>query len=451
MQNFNEVQKLVYSIKSCKNVGYDEHISKVRDYYDKKQTPHVQSLLHHYLPKTASEMLPSVYNIIEKGAELDANSYRVNPTRELLNSDSLNQQFQELLKKWPLETVIHETERRLMACKTIFLRLNWPQSLAQEMGKKAKPEIRILYPDKVHVLEDPRAPDSVQAAKVVIVDISDKRNAKYEVWEREGQKVWFTVFTDKEKATPRTEWVGRCMPFVVFQAGLAQESVYLDRDRDLVNTQDSINVELSDRDWGQKYVGHPMLVHIGGNAKSQKLSVGANVVNPIEHGQDVKAIKLDVTDDALKHIEQKVKMQGIERRQSVDAWSTERNVPLSGISREIANIGSNEKRLEHQKFYRIVETEQLLPLILELSQIYDGFPSVSEPKFSVKYNREKVYEDPTAKTNRVAVMQDKGWISPAVAAVMNGLYNDKEEAVRAGVSDEIEKMIGGTGSMKVTE
>ena len=451
MQNFKEVQDVVMNIRNLKNVGYDEHISKLRDYYEKNQAPHVKGLLHKFFPATAPEMMPSVYNIIEKAAELDANSYRLPPSRELLNPSELNDNFQELLKKWPLESIMHETERRLMACKTMFLRLNWPSSLAEEMGRDPKPEITILYPDKVHVLADERAPSDIQAARVVIVDISTRRNRKYELWERIGREIYFSVFTDDKAPTQKTKWAGSCMPFVAFQAGLAQDSVYLDRDRDIVNTQEAINMELSDRDWSQKYVSHPMLVHVGGNAKGQKLRMGSNIIQPINIGEDLKAIKLDVVDDSLKQIEHKVKMAGIERRQTVDAWSTDRKTPLSGISREITNIGSNEKRLEHQKYYREVEKEQLLPLILEISHLYAGFPKVENPEFLIKFNREKVYEDPTAKTNRVAVMQDKGWISPATAAVMSGLYSSKEEAVNAGVSDEIEKMIGGTGSMRVTE
>lgn len=452
LDNWDSVKEFIGELKGLKKAGYDEHIKKMRDFYEGNQTPYVRAELKRAFESSADKMPASVLNITRLDAELESTVYTNMPIRRVLTESEVEQEdFKALLKKWRLSAVMPELERRLMVSNTMFCRLSWDSKIANEMGVESFPEVTLFYPDEVYVKVNPRAPTDIRAALAVVVDISTEGKEGYEIWTRNGTDISVSTMWEGGEQIPPEKWECKFMPWVVFHPELSQKSLYLDIKRDRSGEQIDLNREFSDRNWRVQYQSHKQVIVLGGDPDDATFAVGPSLIANLSAGADVKVLDLTTNDTSLDDIQKVLKMHGVLNRHSPDAWNSDSTAPLSGVSRLIANEGSNQKRWERAEHYKMIEERYLLPLMCEVSAVYGmNVGKVNTREFEVQFQAPTVIEAPLAKVNKNAVEQDKGWKTKARAATDAGAYASIEEAVSKGVADEFQEATSqgaGTGSL----
>ncbi len=470
--NKRTMKELIQHARDYKPGGYDEHQGVMRDFYLGHQVPHLKARLKEHYRHTFGQMEPITVNVVRASSELNAQAYRQLPQRWLtvdgekpgevsLNDDTGEEttaapgeveraeRFQRLLELARLHLVIPEIERRLMATKTIFARLAYNDSGADQ-GRRPRYEITPFWPHQVHVIPNPEHPCELWAAHALIAEISAptgvKRTRWYEVWtRREPLGAWQVQHVNDEGLTrgPPREYELPQLPWVVFHDGLSTESIYQDVGRDLRDMQETINERLTDWAFGSKMQSHGERVFSGPGVdklKGTTLVGGPGIAITLPEGTDSKVLSYPYSLITLEGIEKMLRMYGVSERQSPDAWATEPGPPLSGVSRIVQNIPSDQKRAERIDLYRVVEETDLLP---QLARIADAFGDLGGPidgegvEYHARFTLPPVYEDPMAKQDRAFKALDKGVITEARAAVLADHYRTVEDAVKAGLSDTL--------------
>lgn len=454
LHNWKSVKEFIGDLKKEKPAGYDAHIEKMRDFYEGNQTPYVEAELRRAFQSSAEKMPASVLNLTRLDAELDAQAYKQEPIRRVLtDSETEQEDFKTLLKKWRLSAIMPELERRLMVANTMFCRLSWDNWITQNLGVESFPEIALFYPDKVHVKVNPRAPTDIRAALAVVVDISTETTEGYEIWTQKNGEILVSTMWDGGEQSPPEKWECNFLPWVVFHPEISQASLFLDVKRDRAGEQIDINREYSDRNWRVQYQSHKQVIVLGGDPDDATFAVGPSLIANLSAGADVKVLDLTTNDTSLDDLQKILKMHGTLNRHSPDSWNSDSTAPLSGVSRLIANQGANEKRWERSEHYKMIEERYLLPLMCEVSAVYgSNIGKVNTREFEVQFQAPVAIEAPLAKVNKNAVEQDKGWKTKARAATDAGAYASIEEAVSKGVSDDFQEATGqgqGTGSLSL--
>ena len=122
---------------------------------------------------------------------------------------------------------------------------------------------------------------------------------------------------------------------------------------------------------------------------------------------------------------------GVSRGNSPDAYAVEPGAPQSGVSRLIANAPHDQRIAEMRPIFERFEEQQLLPIVLDVLARFDpDAPASFEGAYpSTTLGSAKVFEDDSAKTQRVLDLLAAKVIDEADARVMLGLSSTRDEAI----------------------
>jgi len=472
--NKDVLQKLLSIARQVKPPGYDGQARKIRQYYEGKQAASTRSILQKRYESTSGDMSVFPLNITKAAAELDATAYRRDPLRFLkvdgeivgrkivdddgaetvLQADQIDRQlrFEKLIELARLDVVLPEMERRTMASETQFARITWPR-LASKLGRIERPQTTLFWPSDVFVVPNPEAPGSLWAAHAIIAlvggehDTQNRGERFWEIWARSdvGAPIYVQIVSDRGKTkTPEPiKYPLLEMPWFAMHSGLAQESVYLDINRDRVDVQDAVNVGLSNWWFKDDLQGHSERVIIGPEPKEGRTIVGGPAAwITLPEGSEVEALNYSHDLTTLEGIEKTLRLFAVSLRQSPDAWATEPGPPLSGVSRIVANIEPDAKRSERINLYSALEETEILPRLVEIADFWGrnqmgGTIGGPDASYAAEFPPAPVFEDPEARRQTAQLMQESRWLSEAEAAVRGGARRSVPDAVGKGLTNDL--------------
>lgn len=453
------------------NDSFDEHHQKRRLLYEGKMTSLVEQELRKRYPATWRKMSVSTLNIVKLAADLDATTYDRPADRwvsrdgeRLVSSaskddegnerppDETAKRFETLLEMADLHSVMLEADRREQVAWTQYTRLGWDPL-------EDRPTIDPYWPADVYVVPHPLRPGSIRYALAVLLRCASGEgfgtktdDVWYECWRRQttigpgGLPSFGSIRRDMltlgKGAMTSEAYTGRNFPITVWHNGRA-EGPFLDVDRDLVSTQLGFAVGWTNQFFTIDMQAHDELVRIRkpGKARGGQVVGGPGAVWDLAIGEDLKTVsrnpKLNESKDSLDAF---LRIFAKTRRQTEDAYAKDHTAPLTGVSRKVKNATFDQASRERAHFARVHEERQLLPLLVEVADVFGGMGI--DPRGELTYHfapaDPEEFEDPTQRDQRVDNAVDRGEISQARGAVLKGWYTDEVAASRAGLSTALE-------------
>lgn len=454
-----DVHAMLAIAKAQKPSGdYDEYIDDVRRCYLGDQADRTKKALKESLPKSWSLIRPVPIDITTETAEIDAQLYRDTPQRwcsvngaRVDQSTPRGQSFAEMVRRARLSSSMLELERLTCVAETGFARIHWTQR--SDLYGEQRHILRPYWPCQVHVVAGAEGGSRLQGARCVMLQVSGKgtedrsdHDPLFEVWTQDESlfddgavaHIWYHTRVTLSGVTvkPLTQYAERDIPIVVTHVRDTGGAVYATPDRTLLSTQDAVNVANSDFWYGRQFGAHKQLAQTGARPKEgeqQKVGPDAILYSP-----DVNATwtVLDMQTDQTTQeaIERELVMHGRTRRQPVDAWFTKGGNPETGVARQVRNQSSDQKRAEHAALFQEVEAD-MLRIMARTADTFGDLPTAIDGdgvRYHTRFPPPHLFEDPSAKLQRLLLELDRGLISPARVAVEMGRYDTEEEAARVG-------------------
>lgn len=447
--------------KPAHAAGYDSIVSGLRARYEGKQHVFTRRRLAQRFPTGAKNMPDVGHNYVRHFSEVDASVYDEPATRHLekdgekVEDEGKAAEFAALIKRAKLGAVMLDTERKLQAVDTMFLRPDWGPVRVDAKGNVTDgPTLQAWWPSDVLVIPYDAAPAQMETSLAVILKYAPDQDGKQrdEIWTRaterdERGKVtswgpWLVEVVDEDGKGywpyESSEYPGALLPIVRWTRGIPCGSPFLPVDEDLPLTVDELNCDWSDYRHTISSQAHTARVYIGDTMSESQIAVGPDVITKIGTGEDFRAVPMSpLLDEMAGGIERTVRTLEVVRRNAPGAYSPDAQAPESGVARQIKNEPQTKKRREAIEFARDVDAA-VCAVLIEQSDLWggtsigeDGLVSVLTP------GQTPEYEDPEARQRRHIEARDAGGISDARCFTAAGFYASVDEAVGAGLSDEL--------------
>jgi hypothetical protein len=426
--------------------SYDRDMRTLRHNYLGDQEGNTRAALKARYPKTAHRIPTVTQNITAETAELDAQVYRPPALPERWReSDGLIVDDEALTKIIEEVTRSSLSEVEAVAC---IARLSFAYvERCEAFDGQTYLKVSCLWPHQVHALVDGAAPSDLWRAPIVIVALTGVGtdhpllSPTYEIWMLvDGVRASVRIDDDGRVISPLEEYGSRVLPIVPCRTRQST-SIFPHPDRDLLLVQEQVNVTLCDHHYRFGLQAHQQIIGTGMNPQHGKeLVMGPDTFLQIpESGASVTVVQPNDSLAAFDSVDRSLLLHARGRRQPVEAWHTKGGNPESGESRKIKNEYSDQKRAEHIELFR--DFDRQLQRSIQDAAEFAGLVDAAEAgtEYYVRFSPAPVYENETAKTDRMLKRLSAGLISPAQAAVMDGIYQTIEEAVAAGLSTELQK------------
>lgn len=470
--------------RSAKPSGYDTHQQRVRSLYEGKLDALLAQELRRRYPRTHDRLPRVSIALARKIADEDATAYDQPPERWLTirgerdDDDRRALDFAALVSGARMASAMREVERRLMLAKTVFLRVGFRPDVEGRGAVGGVGEVRLTpyWPSQVQVIPHHSAPDDLYSAVALLAETQGPQPGRWwELWRREvveddsGAPVSFGPWhaelvpdvDDKDRGDLRHArplfgdgvYPLPTLPWVVLTDGMATGSVFLDEDRDIVQTVLSISSLLSTEMHKVDMSGHPQRWYSGNQTPVEELVGGPASVWQVGQGEQISQLPSDLTPHGRDLAVSITRYLAITRRQPGHAYDIEQAQVLSGVARKVERISADEARAERITGYRDVEEAVLLPIVVEVSDYWRGTSIGHAPRvaidgagqgrvlddvaYHVDFAAPLTFDEPEAKERHARALLDSGVISAAKYAVLSGAYRNVEDAVQAGVVDEL--------------
>lgn len=460
-----EVQWMLDVVARHRPAGYYEHQVGVRLRYDGHQRRFLDEALRRRFPQTHDAMPRVALNWLELIASQDAGVYQLAAERWLEDAagvriaaeDPRAIEWAATLADADIDARMPEAERRACAALTLFARVRW----SQPPGKRGRAVVDLRWPHEVGVICHHCAPEDIDYATLVVAETTGPTGVQaqarwFEVFSRDweedaaGALVAFgswrrhLVSSDGDALATATDdatiWDGP-LPWAVVTVGIPQGSVYVDRDRDLVDVVDALNVSRSSEQHTLEVQGHTPLVYAGSQFEAASMRAGPDVVNRIGAGETLSTLSMDPKlEDMRESRKLATRELAITRRNAPGAYATEPGPPQSGVARVVEQIPHDTMLRERAHTWVAFEQRALLPLLVDA---HDRYAEPERARIGVdvrtrmKPAAAPTYEDPEARQRRALEAKDARLISEARAAVEAGWYATTADAVAAGLVDEV--------------
>lgn len=452
---------------------FDEFVDVTRANYCNHQADRLRAMLVRKYPVSGHGMSLNPLNITTETAELKAQAYRKQPTRRVYvdgvdplkegqrsNADARERAdaYQELVhNRSSLKVDMQEAERVAESVGSCFVKLRWSQ-VESRFGRQERLETSLFWPSQVYVIPDPAAPGKLFAARVVILKLEVDGAEVLEIWTRE-QIVdsatqedetelragwWFGRFTKKgETIMGFRRYELDDLPIVCVKSRPSPR-IIPDGDRDLVHTQDDVNIRNSDHSYKASFDSHQQVVISGSQSKpGQARPIGPGTVLELKEGETASTLPSDISNLPLEAIQTEMLFFARSRRLPVDAFWTKDGNPETGVARDIRNLTADQRRAEHVEQLELIEAE----MMRIASRIADRFGDITnasgadvtidgeDAEYVTKFHPPQRFEDPSQKQQRLKADREDGIISAARYAVEMGHFETIEEARASGLSD----------------
>lgn len=460
--------------------GFVVDVEAIRAQYEGRILPSLAAELRRRYPATYRDMSPLPFAWVRHVAEEDAAVYDVPPTREVEMPDDgevspeVDAAFASLIDDAHLDIVMAEAERRVSVAGSVFLRVR--ADTFAVFGSDEVPPIVVdaYWPSDVRIIPHPLAPTNLAAAYGIAFRQAAPAGCEaWEVWRRpllgaddgvgvvdEFQGVRFgpwssSLFVDSPSGDRRVvvehvledSWP-LALPVVRWDSRIPEGYPVVPADPTLVAIADALNVALTNEQFLVDTCAHPMLVEIGGSSEAVK-QIGPGLVYPVGRDGDLRSVSQTTDFGGVREAINGLKANlGATRSGDSQTYTADPSTVASGIAMKIRNQPLEKKRREAAQRAVFVE-KRLLAIMAELSDHYRGTSIISSGvRFSMTPGKQDEIEEPEAKQRRLEEAKDRGWISDAAAATAAGYYRTKDDAIVAGLSDELDEQqqVGGLAS-----
>lgn len=450
----------------AKPTDWDKDASEVAQMFCGNQKDLTAARLRQRYPKSYKKFPVHTVNTIRQFAELDAQAYRESVDRWVEVRDGDGQWVRPGIKRDEAGTVVAEIEPDEVIRQEIMaelveaaglevLCLDWERRTAASLVHFARiapsagrMESRLFWPDKVRVVMDPAAPGRLDLALRVAVVVSESRDADvWEVWSRvdldDGGRRYIGQHINTDGEILKTiRWDHHDHPIFAMHAVDPQGGLWPDENRDAVEVNLNQNVLASTWLYLVSYQGAKQKYITGDSEKKgDQLIGGAGTVWRLKSGSTAGQFDANLTMIPLEGAEALNRLEANARRQNPDAVATKPGAPLSGVSRTIRNIASDQKRAENVLRFKAWEQTDFLARLYGIAVaggiVRPGMLAGRPTRIRSKFPKAKDYEEPESRRLRYSNGMRDGLISPAEAAARSfpEVYPDKAAAVAAGVSE----------------
>lgn len=421
--------------------GYDDAVAKHRHVYSSPLHGDVVRVLQTRYPKSANEMSPVVMGFYRRMIAELAGSYREPPDRVI--TDDKNHAisddapaaiaFASMLRASNILSVMPELERRLLGPRLAYLKVGVRNDALR---------LQHYWPDDVDVIWHPSAIGDLQRAYACVFRMPGRRRGtfSYEAWTREVDGApWRATLLDEDENEIELYPDGFPSPYLpCARFCVVDDLVYPSPDMDLIHNQDTINAYATDAVFVDKMQGHSQLVYAGNQLGDKPIDLGPSRLARLGAGESLTSVPLGSGTDMFDHAETLMRLLAAMVRASPDAFSAEGPFAESGIAREIKNQPRSEARQELTPSLAATETQQLLPIMASVSDLWLG-TRIGRQRYKITFAKPRVQEDPMQRTNRALAGLNAKLISPARAAYLCDFFDSIDEAVqRGGLVDEID-------------
>lgn len=490
----HQLDLILKTARATKPAGYDSHQARVRQLYEGKADGLLTQELRRRYPKTHDRLPHVSIALARKIADEDATAYDQPPERwitirgERNDDDKRAVAFAALVDGARTASVMREVERRLMLSKTVFLRIGFRADVEGRGRVGGVGELRAMpyWPSQVQVIPHHSAPDDLYSAVALLAETTGPGPGRWwELWRREviedaiGMPRSFGPWhaevvpdvDDKDKGDLRHArplfgdgiYPLPTLPWVVLTDGMATGSIFLDEDRDVVQTILTISSLLSTEIHKVDMSGHPQRWYAGNQTPVEELVGGPASVWAIGSGESISQLPTDLTPHGRDLAIALTRYLAITRRQPGHAYDIEQAQVLSGVARKVERISADEAREERIAGYRDLEETTLLPILVEVSDYWRGTSIGHAPRiaadgagpgralddidYHVAFGAPATFDEPEARERHARALLDAGVISKARYAVTAGAYRSVEDAIASGLVDEIAGMIPDGGGL----
>lgn len=451
------------AIRQHKPPTYDAHIQGVRKRYKGDQDAIVTAALKKRFPKTYEQMPTDALPYLRYIAASDAGVYRMPPERSIvddagkpIDDESRKQLFAKLLEGANLDGLAPEIERRTIAARTLFVLPRWFRAPGQTKGGRLV--LEMFWPEDVGVICHASDPANMDLCLVLKARIASRGGvtsdaAWYSLWVRDHEEdeagnltslgPWRVhlvnskgeyLVAPNDPSTLYVDGAGRPLPlpWVRFTVGVAEGSVYVDEDRDLVGVVDGLNVSRASRKYTTDMQGFTPIVYAGNEKKAGEVVVGPGEITQVGGTETLTTLALDpkLQDMREDHRMDLAEIGHVRRNPAGYALRGEGQQVASGVARKIENEPHDAVLDENAHQFRLVEQNELLPAMVRVHDAFSGNPPIGPCSFRVITRRPPEPQDPEAKQRQVDADVAAGRISPARGAVELGLYPNEDAAVQ---------------------
>lgn len=446
---------------SCKSKPslFDTTVKEIARRYSGDQVAVLAEALNRRFPASAKYMPLAPTNWLRFFAQQDSGVYSGevertlrDATGPLAHEDPRQELFEQRCDDLGLDSLLADCERRVNSgAQSLAVLLGWQRAALP--GDVTRPLAQLYWPHQVQVVCLPDQPDQQEALLAVVVQQeanADPMSKVSWVWWRsydEASKTfgsWYHARIVADAPGAVEQYVGERLPIVFLRLGQST-GFFPECDADICAQVDSLNVSKSNEQFLGEMQAHSQLVYSGRELDVENLIVGPDRITKIGPEETLQSISQTNSVDQLRASrELALREIAVSRSASPDSYSPTASAPASGVARQIANIPHDVKLKQQEALYKAFEERYLLPLLLELIELYDTTaPTMSGLTVDVHYEV-KPFESDTEKAEKKAKHQalvkeqlDAGLISKARAAVELDLYPTIDDAVVAGLSNSL--------------
>jgi hypothetical protein len=430
---------------------YDSVVKGLAIRYSGDQQSVVRQALRRAYPRTGERMPVDPVNWLRFFARQDSGVYTAPAQRALVDDagaplpvdDPRAEAFADALDEMGIDVMMPEVERRAATgARAAAIVVGYRQIAGEDDGRMVA---HVYWPHDVVTITHPSAPDDVSALWFVALRQATETGASEQwwVWSREfvedemGNLVSFGAWShrrvseDGHKATASEAYEGR-LPIAFLRTEAPAGGFWPEPDRDASVNVDTLNVARSNRQHVVNLQAHAQAVYSGTMRETSELVGGPDAVLHIASGETLQYLTPSADHAAIEaSASRDLSELGVSRGNSPDAYAVEPGAPQSGVSRLIANAPHDQRIAEMRPIFERFEEQQLLPIVLDVLARFDpDAPASFEGSYpSTTLGSAKVFEDDSAKTQRVLDLLAAKVIDEADARVMLGLSSTRDEAM----------------------
>lgn len=464
------VQAILDEGARWKPAGYDSNQRRRRDHYQGRGAYWVREKLKSLFPKSYDSIPILSYNWAKMHADIAAAVYDEQPQRQLIDDagevlpddDARVIAFNDLLADSEIATQLPEAERRMQWTHTVVLSVRWRRAFDEATnGLTGRVCLDLHWPHDVWIVPHPSSPTDIRMALAVMVRVSgasgitsNEKDEWFELWTRGSEEdelgnpvrfdPWMVSLVNRSGdgvfGANAVQYAGTRLPFLLLRLSSPEGCPWVDAGDDDVNLVEMLNVDLSDEAYIAHLQGHTDKVYRGSRFEASQMVGGPDKVIKIDTGEDLNALDYNPKLQELRTAnQQRLKLWAMTKRHSQDAYTIDASAPQSGISRQIANEPQEKMRREQVVKLKAFEEQELLPTMVDVFNIFSAEPSIEGVGYLMTPATPSSYEEPESTQRRALEAKDAGLITEARAAVEAGWYSSVDEAVAAGLSNELAK------------